>query len=676
MLVLVMARVFYGAALLRTGGEWSAPLDDVFIHFDYARSAARGFPFQWSEGNGYSSGQTSLTYPFVLALGYWIGFRGPGIMLWAAIVACCSLFACLLVVPRLARGLPEAASFILPVSLFSVGALVWSLFSGMEAAWFMAIWAIALSFSLRHKNSPSVQWPQLGWKLGIAGAFLVSTRPEASTSIAILGITAAAFVWKSSKHARPPILTLLRAGSPSIAAIGVHSVVNKSLTGDYAAAGAVTKLAWYHPHMLAEEKWSKYVDDLQYVFVRNIDHHFTAFPWYGWIPIVLAAIALISPRTRVSAAILLSSALSFLLLVAMNGQVRWQNERYTMPSVAWLLLAAGLGVGVLLFRPRTILPWTTAVPRWIIAAALVIAFGYAQAPRMQEQLTHFAQASKNIRDQQVTVGRILRQRTNPTPRRILVGDAGAITYAADLPGLDIIGLGGYKGLPFARASRFGTAAIIELIERIPPNDRPDILAIYPSWWQEIPIWFGRRLASVTAEENVVCGAPEKVIYAANWKMLNTGDYPSTLQPGEIIVDSLDIADIVSEELHNYRYPNRKAGYVELRILADPLDSTRDVLDGGRKIPDGGVEQFELATIRGANKMRIIARTAPTAPGQVEVAVDGKPIGSMKLEPSNHWVELSIPIPSEQLGGDRLNITFTARSKPRWANYHVWLIATP
>ena len=33
-------------------GPWSAPLDDVFIHFDFARSAARGFPFQWSEGNG------------------------------------------------------------------------------------------------------------------------------------------------------------------------------------------------------------------------------------------------------------------------------------------------------------------------------------------------------------------------------------------------------------------------------------------------------------------------------------------------------------------------------------------------------------------------------------------------------------------------------------------------
>jgi hypothetical protein len=49
-------------------GPWSAPLDDVFIHFDFARSAARGFPFQWVAGNGYSSGGTSLLYPLLLYL--------------------------------------------------------------------------------------------------------------------------------------------------------------------------------------------------------------------------------------------------------------------------------------------------------------------------------------------------------------------------------------------------------------------------------------------------------------------------------------------------------------------------------------------------------------------------------------------------------------------------------
>ena len=87
MMTLFAARAFYGYMLVQTGGEWSAPLDDVFIHFDYARATARGHPFQWSVGNGYSSGNTSLLYPFVLAAGYWVGFRGTSLMVWAGIVA-------------------------------------------------------------------------------------------------------------------------------------------------------------------------------------------------------------------------------------------------------------------------------------------------------------------------------------------------------------------------------------------------------------------------------------------------------------------------------------------------------------------------------------------------------------------------------------------------------------
>src|SRR6187399_474656 len=124
-------------------GPWSAPLDDVFIHFDFARSAARGSPFQWSEGNGYSSGGTSLLYPLLLALGYRAGLRELDLMQWAAIVACVGTFGLLLGARRLMRELPRPASYLLPFGLLSVGALNWSLFSGMEVALFLGLWALA-----------------------------------------------------------------------------------------------------------------------------------------------------------------------------------------------------------------------------------------------------------------------------------------------------------------------------------------------------------------------------------------------------------------------------------------------------------------------------------------------------------------------------------------------------
>lgn len=675
-LVLLLARQFYGEMLSQTGGEWSAPLDDVFIHFDFARSTARGYPFQWSEGNGYSSGNTSLTYPFVLAFGYWTGFRGPALMIWAAIVACCSTLAFLLVTPRLARGLPPTARFLIPIAVFSVGALSWSLFSGMEVAWFLALWAVALAFSLQHERSPDHQRPSLGWKLGFASALVVATRPEASSAVAILGFAAAWYVWRRSRRLRPALMTLVRAGLPALATVSTQAIVNRVLTGDFAAAGALVKLAYYNPYMTPEEKWNTYLFHLKYTFLRNIDHHFTSVPVVGWIPVALAAVALLSPRTRASALILLSSAVSFLMLVAMNGQVRWQNERYTMPAVAWLLLAAALGLGVLLFRPRSIFPRFTSLPRILVAIAAVTVFGVYQAPRFRDQIWFFGRASRNIRDQQITAGRLLRHHLQPTPRRVLVGDAGAIMYASDLPGLDIIGLGGFRGLPIARSSVHGLGATIELIERIPQKDRPDVFAIYPTWWDVLPLWFGRHIVSVPVEGNVICGGAEKAIYAADWRLLNTGDRPVSLLPGEVIVDRLDVADLISERDHAYVFPRPEAGHVELRILADPFDDARDVFDSGRRIPTDRVEAFSLGSNLQATSMRLIVRTAPAFAGHVEVTMDSVPIGELVLEPSERWVELSLPLPSPVAPGELSKFSFTNRDALRWVNYHVWLVASP
>ena len=165
---LLVATRFYGSARLQTLysdiwakpetfgqqgglGPWSAPLDDVFIHFDFARSAARGHPFEWCEGNGYSSGGTSLLYPFVLAAGELAGFRRLELMEWAGIVACVSVFALLLVLRRAFVNLPKPAPYLVPLALLGVGALSWSFFSGMEIAFFLALWAGAF-----------VAWDDLG----------------------------------------------------------------------------------------------------------------------------------------------------------------------------------------------------------------------------------------------------------------------------------------------------------------------------------------------------------------------------------------------------------------------------------------------------------------------------------------------------------------------------------
>lgn len=672
--ILVVARVFYGEMLRQTGGEWSAPLDDVFIHFDYARSTARGHPFEWSEGNGYSSGNTSLTYPFVLAFGYWIGFRGASLMQWAALIACCSLLAFFIASAYLALQLPRPARWILPIAVLSLGALDWTLLSGMEVSFFLATWGVALVLTAQHASSPDPR--RLSWVLGLAGILVVGTRPEGAASLAVLGITAGWLVYRSRRSLREAIATTARAGSPAIGLLAVQTLVNRALTGEAAPNGAIVKLAVNNPFMTREEKWNDYFFNLRYCLDRNIEHHFSDVTPYGWIPVILALVALTSKRTRASAVVLLASTVSFILLVAMNGQVRWQNERYTMPAVAWLLLAAGLGLGVLVTRGgNRLVHWITWPVRAALAIGLVALFARHQAPNMIDQVWFFGRACRNIRDQHLRAGQLLRK-LNPSPRRVAVGDAGALMYASDLPGLDIIGLGGFHKLPFARASVHGLGATVELIERMSPADRPDVLAVYPGWWAELPLWFGRQIASVRVEGNVICGGEEKAIYRTDWHLLETGAHPATIAADESITDELDVGDLVSEGSHDYTFQGPRTGFVQMRILADPVVPSRDVFDAGRVLLPDHAEGFVLRAAASGRQSRIIVRTAPSGAGQVEVTVNGSPAGVLEIEPHDGWKELSVPMPTRFAQTDSLRITLTPRTMREWSDHHVWLVEKP
>jgi hypothetical protein len=137
----------------------------------------------------------------------------------------------------------------------------------------------------------------------------------------------------------------------------------------------------------------------------------------------------------------------------------------------------------------------------------------------------------------------------PRPRRVLLNDAGAIPYLSGIAPLDGLGLGGFRGMPFARASVQGVAAVVELIERLPPDERPDVMAIYPAWWGEVATRFGRRIDAVRIVDNVICAADEKVIYAADWSLLDAD------------TGGIDIGDLLDERAHGVEAPGAIVSHV-------------------------------------------------------------------------------------------------------------------
>lgn len=656
---------------------WSAPLDDVFIHFDFARSFARGYPFQWVDGNGYSSGGTSLLYPIVLALGLRIGFVGLSLMHFAAVVGATSTFALLLGLRRCFNALPRLTSYLLPVLMLSVGALDWSLYSGMEVAFFLAIWVLGLQASLATSAAASQPTqPLRGSLVGLGlGSFLIAaTRPEAVTSIAVLAVAAAISVWKYRGLA-PAWVALLAGSLPGACVVVTQSFVNWHLTGDASAAGAIVKLEVNNPLLGTQQIVDAYWFHLKYQILRVTQYHFANNPYTGFVVWLLAAIALLSAKTRAQAILLWLSVLGWLLTVSFNGQVRWQNERYTMPAVAWLLACAALGVAWLMS-----LLWEKDRALWQKTLALLVAgtsLGvhlFGSYPVLRDQRWFFGRASRNIFEQHVQAGHLMRIAIKPEPNRVLVGDAGAMTYVSDLPGLDIIGLGGTFSLPFAHASQWGVGASVELIQHLPHSQRPDLMAIYPSWWNSLPLWFGSEIvARVPVRGNVICGGQTKVIYRTDFSSLDDAERPLSVRKDERLVDYLDFADVLNEKNHHYRLSARPAGYVDMKKLPHPENPERDLFDAGRISYPGLVQRFTLKGFRPGKAGRFLLRVAPVGPAKVEFKSEGRSLGQLHLQASDEWRELSLDLPKDALKSELPVELYTLDGGPTL--FFLWAIET-
>ena len=675
--------IFYSAMLHQTGGTWSAPLDDVFIHFDYARSTYRGHPFEWSPGNGFSSGNTSVTYPFVLALGYLVPtFRDLAIMRWAAIVAGGSVLYFFYEVRRFFVPLGRWAKYLVPPVVLSLGALDWSLVSGMENAFHLGVFALATGrvfaaeralFRRRDIDdvsdpSPPSRRPRprfAAFVAGVACALLVLTRPESIVCVGAFAVFVSARAGYHTRRSRLGLAMLVIA--PSVVALFGQAVANRMLTGEWSQAGALAKLALYHPYMSASDKWADWVSQITWVLARLLHHHFSDKAPFGYLVVALALVPLLDRRVRRYGLLLWAMVIGWLLVVSLNGQVRWQNERYTMAAVAFALVLAALGLATLVSRYgetlRGRIGWGARLGVAALACAL---FWHHQLANFRDQVWFFARASRNILDQQVTAGRRLADLV-PTPKRVLVGDAGALVYASDIHGLDLIGLGGYHDFPFARAGRLGLGASLELIERMPADERPDVMAIYPSWWGDLPIFFGRYVDEVPVYGNVICGGSSKVIYRADWDPLDRAGRPRTLGVGERIVTEVDVGDLMSERSRGYTLSKGAKGWVVFRVLADPDDTSTDLFDAGRILAPGERETARvLLPNRGA---RLIARTASEGPATVTVAIDGKDVGKLEVRPSSSWIEPTIDLPD----GLPPEATLELRAETTFTDFHVWIV---
>ena len=237
---------------------------------------------------------------------------------------------------------------------------------------------------------------------------------------------------------------------------------------------------------------------------------------------------------------------------------------------------------------------------------------------------------------------------------MLVGDAGAIPYIAELPALDGLGLGGYHDLPFARASLHGDAATVELIERLPKEDRPDWMAVYPGWWGTLVDRFGTRVDSVRIRDTFICAAREKSS-TARVERTRTAERNACPTRGT----ASTCADLVIPNAR--RTSATSAASAERSARANSKTARR--WDGRAGTSLTGVRVQFVATLAGLHGSRVVLRTDARAEDGlvVDVSANGPKaaLRSARLSArgctdADRWCDLEAALDNED--GDTLELT--------------------
>jgi hypothetical protein len=657
--VALLAQRTIGAVLAKVGHA-GATLDDAYIHFQYARAIATGHPLRFQAGAPVTSGATSMLWPALLAPFWALGLRDDAIV-WAAwalsFVALGGLaWEASALTFRLA-GRPAAIGA--GAMTVAFGGFVWCAASGMEVVPFA--WAIARA------SRRASEWSEAGLEARtrrrsaelVALAWIAALfRPEGAVTALFVAATLAVFprgpTWR--KRALP----LAAAG-----AVLATPLLLWALTGSARSNTAVVKLLPGNPYytggalLATVEGYAR----LLVVTLLNGDEHAAEFLPHGGAPIAmagLAAIGVLGGRTqaRWRAAAILVMALT-MFAPCFYYTFLWNRLRYLWPfatgwiiGVACLARLAGDAAGAI--RPR----WR--VVTGLLCGAVVGLF----VSKLDWVIDDVAQSASGIDRQQVALGRWAKETLSPTAR-IGVNDTGAIAYFGERPTFDVV------GLTTEGEGRYwvaGAGSRLEHYERLratAPDKLPTHFIVYPQWMAMDAV-LGAPLHEATVTDSTILGGATMRAYAADWSELGSGEKPWTPIGTDEIVDTLDVADLESEETHDYELLGAREGEEVAHEGSSPDGET--VVDGGRTRRT--VERFDAYLPQGV-VVRGIVRVDGPAGTRVAVIANGRPAGEFELGEDQDWMERTFEIPpSSGRGPSKIELRPTGGVV---TTFHYWFV---
>lgn len=679
MLALGTGLLFLWSNLHYNYGQLSAPIDDTFIHLQYASQIGEGNWFRYNPEDPVSTGASSFLYPIILGLGYAAGFKGMSLLSFAIGLGIMLFVAAAVLYTELGRKLGGEAVGIWTGALVAVnGALVWGATSGMEISLLAALVGAGL-LAFAHE-APKERF----FITPVPLIFAAITRPEGLIFAA--GLTVAALVVLSwgVRSRRNQLYTTALSGFlvllPLVAGAAVQLLFYRRATGT--TNGVAAKSLLYEPIFYPTEfigQVSSNLSNLTTDVLLGLEPAGYLFPG-ALVFAVLGVSYLAFGRADFRALALSVVAIVLLILPSVTslGSWNWHSYRYVLPFFPLFLLLAVVGI----HSAAGMLGRNAGLGRRHLSLALAgfaLLFSLAVLPGWVQRI---GRQSAEIREQQVSVGAWIEDNL---PEGAIVGlnDAGAIRFVSGHPTVDLVGLT-TNGL--ALPTRNGPGSLFEALESMEPEDRPEYFAIYEQWMGGLGnagLFDGGLLKTFNLTQSTGITMYQKVsILKADWKLAHTGDLPRSV-PEESVRDTLDISDLNSEEAHSYDIRMAQVG------LQPPSNLYRMSYPGGETVADGGRtitgnESFTVRDLSPGEPLTIVMRTTrdqlavtPEEVTSLRVRVDGEDAGEWNLERGEgEWQELKFTIPAELVRGESVRVDLESPGLfyapyPSHSPYHYW-----
>lgn len=717
---IIAAGVFfvYLTTSVRIGqGEIVLPLDDNYIHFQYAKQMALGQPYIYNPGDPATSGATSFIYPFILAIGYKLGFQGLNLGLWALVIGACALLASMWLIYLLAqeydapRWMSLAGAAIFGLS----GAVSWHFMSGMETG-LMMTFTLATLFAIVSRRF---------WGFIICAMLLALTRPEGGAmAIIAVGI----YLWQERTRSIMSLQKRRLFGLiMPVLAVGIQPVVNWLVTGSAAASGNQAKSIFgmipFYWDVVIRRIWDNFVQ-MWAELVNGTGGRFMP----GVIPVlaILGLFFLLIKRERRGIGLLLIGwFLALTAAISTLDTAFWHFKRYQMPLMALLFpLAIWGGAWLWHFDEHAIMRLLTPLVKQrlqdqqglrirtrILLPQLIrnvrftafIAVGFFLFAGVFLTSVNFLRLYRvninNVVVQPLAMARWLAANT-PEDAVVVVHDVGMMRYMGGRHTIDMVGL---TTLGAADAWRNGPGAVAEFLLAHDPT--PDYVAAYTTArglnYLEASVYSRYPLATFPAvynpADNVAlaaeyqgiyrfcCGAeaeedaltltPEISRIALSSRDWVTQDERFYLNE----VDWLDVADLKSEAAHHYRWSDTEAlagfptevyrqAYVNCTII---FEGNCDLVDGGRRI--NSEESFTMAARVGEDGL-LVTRIHPVNSGTFDVYVDDRLVDTQWIPVfAGHWLEIMTLIPAEFITSEAIRLRIVPHVPGgHYMPYYHWL----